>query len=298
MSKTVNFFIIIIIGILVSCEDVIEVTLPENDQKLIVDAIIRIDTNEELIPFEVKVSTTNSFFEKIPVTSLEYIVILVITLDEFGFEQTAVKTLAEVEEGSGIYVPDPCCEINLTYSSVLESNPIFRMIIDHQGKRYYAETPYVSTVPIDQLAIGDGTLFGEDESTELIVTFTDENNKENFYFFDFGFNEFLISDDRFYSGQEFEFSYFYDQSFKSGTQLDVSIMGVDKPFADYMEQLIEQSEPAQGPFQTPVSTVRGNVFDITGLDNIDIFDNVERPNDFALGYFAVVQELKKSIILE
>lgn len=65
-----------------------------------------------------------------------------------------------------------------------------------------------------------------------------------------------------------------------------------------MNQLIEQSRIAQGPFQTLVSTVRGNIFDITGLDNIDICDNVERLNDFPLGYFAIVQEFKSTIILE
>ena len=65
-----------------------------------------------------------------------------------------------------------------------------------------------------------------------------------------------------------------------------------------MNQLIEQSSIARGKFQTLVSAVRGNIFDFTGLDNIDIFDNVEKLNDIPLGYFAIVQELKSTIILE
>ena len=65
-----------------------------------------------------------------------------------------------------------------------------------------------------------------------------------------------------------------------------------------MSQLIEQTEDSQGPFQTPIATVRGNIFDITGLDNIEIFDNVERPNDFPLGYFAIVQEYKQTLIID
>ena len=51
-------------------------------------------------------------------------------------------------------------------------------------------------------------------------------------------------------------------------------------------------------FETPVATVRGNIFDVTDLDNIDLFDNVEQPDVFPLGYFAVVQEYKQTITIQ
>jgi hypothetical protein len=53
-----------------------------------------------------------------------------------------------------------------------------------------------------------------------------------------------------------------------------------------------------GPFSTPAATVRGNIFDVTGLDNEEVFDNVNRPDKFALGYFAVVQQYTRSITIE
>lgn len=56
-----------------------------------------------------------------------------------------------------------------------------------------------------------------------------------------------------------------------------------------MSQIIVQSGGDQGPFQTSAATVRGNILKSTSVDNID---------DFALGYFAVVQEYKKSIVIE
>ena len=65
-----------------------------------------------------------------------------------------------------------------------------------------------------------------------------------------------------------------------------------------MDQLIVQAGGNQGPFQTPVATVRGNVINVTGIDNITVTDNVERTNNFALGYFAVVQEFKQTITIE
>lgn len=295
MKRSVIFLVLILLSS--ACQDVIEIEVPTTESRLIVDALIRIDINDELIPFEIKVTKTNSFFEEIPVTSLEKMVLIIKIIDENGSPQTGLSTFSESEPDTGIYIPDPCCDINEIYTSILEYDPLFTLIIEHEGKKYFAESRYTPVVPIEKIEQGDNTLFGENE-TEVIVTFTDTPNQSNFYLFDFSFDKYLLTDDKFYEGQQFTFSYFYDQEFKSGNQIDISILGVDKAFSDYMDQLLTQSEEPQGPFQTPVSTVRGNVFDITGLDNIAIFDNVERPNDFALGYFAVVQELKQSLIIE
>jgi len=171
------------------------------------------------------------------------------------------------------------------------------LIINHEGKKYFAQTKYVPTVPIDSIVQGTGTLFDGDE-TEAIVTFMDNPDRDDFYVFDFDFGEYLVTEDEFYKGQEFQFSYFYDRTFESGTEIEISILGADEEFYNYMDKLIEQGGDLQGPFQTPTATVRGNIFDITGLDNIEIFDNVERPNAFPLGYFAIVQEFKRTLTIE
>jgi hypothetical protein len=144
---------------------------------------------------------------------------------------------------------------------------------------------------------GRSTLFGE-EDTEIIVTITDNPDYANFYVFDFGFGNFQTVDDQFFQGQQFGFSYFYDDKLQAGNDINVSILGATEDFYNYMDLLVEQTQNNGGVFETPVATVRGNVFDITGLDNIDIFDNVERPNDYALGYFAVAQEFSSSLTIE
>ena len=95
----------------------------------------------------------------------------------------------------------------------------------------------------------------------------------------------------------FQFSYFYEETFEPGTELTIGIMGVDKNFYDYMRLLIEQSEQA-GPFQTPVATARGNIIDVTDIDNRDRFDNADRPGVFPLGYFAVVQQNLGSLTIQ
>ncbi len=295
--KRYNFYCFVLTLFFLSCEDVVDVEVPTDEPRLIVNALMRVDVEQQFIPVEVRLTLTNNFFEELPIASADdnMTIIQEIFNEEGILESTGTSSLAETEPGSGIYVPDPTFDsdqrisVNLTNLDVL-----YTLIIEYDGRRYAAQTRYVPSVPIDNLEIGDGTLF-EDDETELIVTFTDDPDRDNFYVFDFGFSEFLAIEDEFFQGQQFEFSYFYDREFDPGTELEISILGADQTFFNYMDLLIEQTEGQQGPFQTPVATARGNVFDITGFDNIDLSDNVERPDDFPLGYFAIVQEYKATI---
>ena len=284
--------------IVIGCEDIVEIDLPSSKPRLIVDAVFRVDIDAEFIPVEVNVTETSNFFEEVPVTSLENIIIVITTTDSLGIDNSKVRTLAELKPGTGIYIPDPNFSSDQRIrTSEIEQDSRYDLIIMHKGRRYLAQTKYVPAVPIDTIAQGSETLFGN-EDTEVIVGITDDPDRENFYVFDFNYNEFLVTDDAFYKGQEFKFSYFYDRTFTSGKAIEVSILGADIAFYNYMDQLIEQSAEPQGPFQTPVTTVRGNVFDITDLDNQEIFDNVEQANVFPLGYFAIVQEYKSTITIQ
>ena len=271
--------------LLVGCEDVIEVETPSREPRLIVEAVLRVNPDEETFPVRVKVSETSNFFEEIPVTELELIQIWVNNYRERGhWLSTYYFGLGESEPGSGVYTTElPSSIVETEYPSLYELH------INHKGRTYFAFGEYAAGARIDRLELGDRTLFDEDE-TEVVVHFTDDPEYKNYYVFDFGFGNYLASEDMFYQGQEFYFSYFYDQTFPSGTELEVSLLGATEEFYNYMDLLIEQSESNQGPFQTPVATVRGNIFDITGLDNINIKDNVGRPDDFPLGFFAIVQE--------
>lgn len=265
---------------LFGCEDVVEVDLPNEEPRLIVNALIRVNPDSDLVNLRVKVSQTNSFFDEIPVTNLEQITL-------------AGAILVDTNNpGSGIYEGVRSRD----YIESLEGEEIL-LQITWEDKRYYASTTYIPTVPIDNIKVGNNTLFNEDE-TEIIITFTDNPDRTNFYVFDMGFGNFTTTDDQFIQGQQFQFSYFYDQKFQPGQELVISILGADQSFYNYMNLLIEQTEDNFGVFETPAATVRGNIFDVTELDNIDFFDNVNIPNEFALGYFAVAQEYSQSITIE
>ncbi len=297
--KKLIIFLAIGIGLLTGCEDVIEVDVPSGDTRLIVDGLIRVDTTQTYVPLAIKVAETNSFFEEIPVTSLESIILFYEEVIDGVTYTTGSSSLAEVDPGSGIYVPDPTFDEDqrLTVSTLLARDWTFSLIIRHEGRRYIAQTKYVPTSPIDNLEQGTGTLFEGDE-TEVLVTFTDDPNADNYYIFDFDFDEFLATEDEFYQGQQFQFSYFYDQEFEAGREIEISIMGADQQFFNYMDLIIEQTEQSFGFFETPRATVRGNVFDITGLDNIDVLDNTDRPDSYPLGYFAIVQEFRETLVIQ
>ncbi|HAF78916.1 MAG: DUF4249 family protein [Maribacter dokdonensis] len=297
-------FILIILGFIlfISCEDVIEVELPENDTRLVVNGVIRVDENQEFLPIEIAVSESSSFFDENTVASLKSAIIYYGTPNADApeiLEGGGISNLAEVEPGSGIWVPDPSFDSDQRIRvSSIEEGDVFQLILETENEQFFATTTYVKSVPIDSLEQGDETLFSGDE-TEVIVTFTDPGESNDFYLLDLDFGEFLVTEDEFYQGQTFVFSYFYDNELAINTSsvVNISLLGVDEQFYNYMNQIIVQSGGDQGPFQTPAATVRGNIINVTGIDNDEVVDNVERSDNFALGYFAIVEEYTDSITI-
>ena len=285
--------------LLTACEEVIEVEVPGDRPRLIVDGLIRVDEQEPYVPVRIALSETNSFFEELPVTQAENIIIQVDRFEADGnLIESFTSSLAEEAPGTGIYIPDPDATFDQRIPTVLlNENVRFTLQLRHKERQYVAQTWYEPVAPIDFLLQGRATLFEGDE-TEVIVAFTDPPGKGDYYLFDFGPAEFLVTEDTFYDGQFFQFSYFYEDPIEPGTELEIGIMGSDVTFYNYMDLLIGQSGGQQGPFQTPVATVRGNVVDVTGLNNQDRFDNADRGDTFPLGYFAIVQEDRKSLIIQ
>ncbi|WP_273567210.1 DUF4249 family protein [Maribacter halichondriae] len=265
MRKLVLFFLFL--GFLFGCQDVIEVEVPTDSPRLVIDAVVRIDDLEQSNTIlTVKASETSSFFGEITPAQLNTILI---ENSASNFSMVLVEEVA----GSGIYLAEvPTTE--------LTAGPL-RLSIDYNGQSYQAETSFVPSVPIDELRQGTTTLFGDE--TEIILSFTDIPDSVDFYLFDFDFDQYLVSEDTFYPGQSFQFSYFYDEDLEPQNIVNVSILGIDEQFYNYMNQVIVQSGGDQGPFQTPSATVKGNI-----VNNTD-------PENFALGYFAVCQTFTESL---
>ena len=289
-DRTLKPYALVVLTLLLgltSCQDVVEIETPNAPPRLIVDALIRVDTLEATTKVVVKVSETNSFFESVPPAELQQI-----SLDNLDFPLgggTENSILIEEIPGSGIYS-------KVFPTTYLTRGRLF-LQIDFEQEFYVAFGEFVPTVPFDSIEQGPGNLTGDDE-TEIIVTYTDDGDRDDWYLFDFDLTEFLATRDQFYQGQQFSFSYFYDEQLEVGTELEISIMGVDERFHDYMNKVIEQSSQDFGVFETPALTVRGNIINATDIDNDGVFDNTDNIDNFALGYFAVVQEYKEILVVE
>ena len=280
-------FLSTVLLLLTSCEDVVEIDAPSEPPRLSVDALIRINENDFATNVVITAGLTSSFFGNISPANLDSIIIR--NNDYIPLSSSDQNFIVLNEVSPGRY------EGNKNTSFFTEG--ILELLITYDENQYLAITRYVPAVPIDKLEQGEGMLFTGNE-TEVLVAFTDNVNRDDFYLFDFDFDEFLVTEDEFYQGQTFEFSYFYDEDVRPGREINVSLLGVDETFYNYMNQLIVQAGGDQGPFQTPSATVRGNIVNVTNSLDSESLDNIDDRNNFALGYFAVCQTFRQSIVIE
>jgi hypothetical protein len=159
------------------------------------------------------------------------------------------------------------------------------LTVIYGGETYTGSTRLIPTVPLDEVLQGDATLFNGDE-TEIIVKFTDKAATDDHYLFDLDFNLYLTTEDRFYQGKQFVFSYFYED-IDPGQEIIVKINGMDQQFYNYMTLLVEQSgQNGGGPFQTFPSTIRGNMLNITD------------PENHPFGYFSLSETNSMTLLIE
>ena len=283
---SIQIFCVFLLFLNLGCEDVVEIDVPQTPPRLAIDALIRLDVEEQATTVRITASLTSSFFGDLVPADLSAIAIINPNYEASGAETQALQ-LFEVAPGT----------YEGTKNTDFFTEGELQLAIEHDGNRYLAITSFVPALPIISLEQGDDTLFSGDE-TEVEVTFTDDVNRDDFYLIDLDFGDYLVTEDEFYNGQTFKFSYFYDSNVEVGREIVISLLGVDEPFYNYMNQLIVQAGGDQGPFQTPSATVRGNIINVTNIDNVNTFDNVEDTGNFALGYFAVCQTYTESIVIE
>ncbi len=246
--------------IITSCQDIVQVDVPLGTPRLVIDASFELYLSETPVATEggVRLTLSAPFFEEeIPTVSNAIVFITNLESNEvIDFEESGEL---------GFYVPE-------NGSFIPEFGNDYQLTVDYEGETYTAVTRLIPTVAIDDVQQGDGTLFEGDE-TEVIVSFTDDGSRDDFYLFDFDFSLFSPSEDRFYQGKTFNFSYFYENPM-AGKDVTIKILGIDERYFNYTSILIEQSEQDGGnPFSTPPVTIRGNIV------------NTDNPDNYALGYF-------------
>ncbi len=274
-----NIVILFLCFIIFGCQDVIEVDLPTEEPRLVIDALIRLEEMDNpSVLIQIKASLTSSFFDDLSPAQLQEITLT-------NTQSGSVIVLEESIPDTGVYENEWDLE-ELTQGEL-------ELAIQYGGQTYLAKTKYVPAVPLDSLEQGTTTLFGDDE-TEVVLTFTDNGEREDYYLFDFDFGEYLVSEDEFYQGKRFQFSFFYDSKLEDERLLTISILGIDQDFFNYMNQLIQQSGADNGPFSTPATTVKGNIINVTNTSDSDSTNK----SNFALGYFAICQTFSDTLLIK
>lgn len=264
--------IVLILFCFTSCEDVIDLNLNTSEPKLVIDASI--NWFKGTLGNEQKIKLTLSapyFDETVPPANGAQIVITDTDNNTFNFIE---------ENNSGIYRNnDFIPEINKTYT----------LQILYEGETYIATETLKSIVPIDFIEQTDNGGFSGKE-TELKAYYTDPENEENYYFFEFISDVVVIPSlevykDEFTNGNQI-FGYYTNEDIKPGDQVTIRNYGISKRFYEFMFILLQQnSQDGGGPFETQPATIRGNCINQTNPDN------------FPLGYFRLseVDELVYTI---
>ena len=248
------FFILLLLGI-TSCEEVVDIDLEESEPRLVIEASLVWNEENESNFQIIKLSFTAPYFdEEIPPATGALVKVSTDTGEEYLFE--------EVKDG--IYQNDRL---------VPKEN------INYQLEVIYGEEVYTATeqyIPTPDLLFVEQELGGfSGDEYEFKVYYEDPADRENFYLFRYLNERFNIQiyDDEFTNGNQ-TFAFFNDEDAAPGDLVLFEIQGISKGFYEYMFILRSQSGNANGgPFQTQPSIVRGNIVNQTNPDN------------FPFGYF-------------
>jgi hypothetical protein len=268
MKHLKQLILLISLGALsTACEEVIQLDLPTETPRLAIDASLLMTPNQTFTQV-VKLSLSGNFYqEENPVVSNASVQLVDLTNNQI---------------------------LNFVYDATLENfkmdftpsfNTDYKLRVVYENETYESSIEQLMhAVPIENLEQGGNTLFTGDEK-EVIISYTDSAERDDFYLFDFGYQLYLATKDEFYQGNLFTFSYFYDDLL-AGDQAVIKIMGIDERHFNFMTILIDQTEDGGNPFNTTPSTVRGNI------------SNLTNPDRYPMGYFRLSETYSASLVLE
>ena len=256
-----HLIFILLLGFLFSsCEDVIDVDLPTSEPRLVIDASINWFKGTPGNSQQIKLSLSAPFFQDGTPPANDASVIVT---DNNG------NTFEFIEDGStGIYENDGFIPV---------INGIYTLTVIYYDEIYTATETLKSVADIEYVEQNLEGGFSNDE-TEIKAYFTDPEDEENYYFFEFIPSIDVVPTldtfkDEFVNGNEI-FGFYTEEDLDPGESVTIRSHGVSERFYEFMFVLLQQSsDDGGGPFETQPATVRGNCINQTNPDN------------FPFGYF-------------
>ena len=259
---------------LFSCEDVIEVEVQNTTPRLVIDAQFNIFTALEAPRLEggVKLSMSANYFDlNVPIIKDA---LVTITHLNSGLEYPLL-----FDESIGMFLPN---KIDFLTDFISK----YELKVVYNGQVYRGNTNFVPVPPILKAVQGTKTLFSGDE-TEIILSFQDFSEREDFYLYDFGQEIYRPIEDRFFQGEEFVFSHFYSSDeVKVGDLITIKAHGVEEQYYNYFNLILTLTDSNGGPFQSLPASSRGNIL------------NVTQPDNYPLGYFLISESDQKQLLIE
>ena len=266
MKPIAYIFIALFIGsALMSCEDVIELQVPESTAQLVVEGSITNMNQRQRI----KLSWSTPYFEESAPPAVQNAQVRLI--DDVDRNEVLQ------EEVSGTFFTDIPGEIGRTY---------FIEISLDNGKSYRSEAE--TLFPVSE--IDDMKVVREDPEEELdeegkagydiLITAYVPPNEANFYRWKVYVNDTLenkpddlaFARDDFVSEQVVDVEIFSDLM-RQGDSVRVEQMSITESYYDFLTVLFQQTVFTGGLFDPPPAPIRGNV------------RNIADEQDYALGYF-------------
>lgn len=253
-------FLIILMGLFSSCEEVIDLKLDSAAPRLVIEASIVWIKGSTGNAQKIKLSTTTGYYDtEVPIATGAVISITNSSNTVFNFTE----------------IPDTGEYVCINFEPEIGEN--YTLNIIYNGETYTGTETFQSLAPITRMEQNnEGGFSGKD--IEIKTYFNDPANTDNYYLYRYQYSReatvsYNVDEDRFFQGNEY-YSRSQNDELKSGDIIELTHFGVSKQYYNYMNILIGiAGNSSGGPFQTPPATVRGNIKNITNSQN------------YPLGYF-------------
>lgn len=253
--------LLILIGVLNSCTDVVNVNVPNGGARLVVDASIKWQKGTSGGTQTIYLRKSTAFFNNnpdAPVTG-------------------ASVTVTKVNDGSIVVFAD---QNNGSYTAtdfVPEINATYTLEILYNGNIYTATETLIAAPTINRV---EQTIenSGDDTEIQLQVFFDDPVDVENYYLGEFTPSNLplpalSVIKDEFSDGNE-NFIQNENDKYVAGVNVGINVYGISQRYYDYLYILIQQSgSDENGPFPTTPVQLKGNC------------KNANDANEEVLGYF-------------
>jgi hypothetical protein len=272
-----NFHYLILILALIflnSCEDVIELDLPEAEKKLVVDGWFTDDTDLHSI----KLSLTGPYFDSNSTPRVKGATVTITDNkgNSFRMEETA----------DGLY--QESFNLELGHNYILH-------ITTAEGKEYISEGETLSAVPpIDSLYFKykEKSIF-EDEGYYLFQNLKDPAGEKNFYRWKYYINgefqnkaeDLTFVSDELVDGNEINDIQFEWGPLKTGDLVRIELISISENGYKYINVLEDQLLYGGGTFARPPAPIKGNIV------------SKNNPSETVLGFFGVSSVYSKEILI-